>query len=127
MIVDDEPHLATTLRMLLQERCDVVATTQSEQAVRILIEGAPVDVVLCDLMMPDPNGIEVFRRVVERRPELKERFIFMTGGTFTDRAARFRSAVRSAFLDKPLDMRRLRSVLRAIGPRASKAGQRAAP
>ncbi len=103
MIVDDEPHLAHTLRLLLEDRHDVVATTQSEQAVRILIEGAPIDVVLCDVMMPDPNGIEVFRRVTERRPELKSRFIFMTGGTYTVATEKFLEATSAPTVQKPFD------------------------
>lgn len=103
MIVDDEPHLANTLRMLLEDRHDVVATTQSEQAVRILIEGAPIDVVLCDVMMPDPNGMEVFRRVTERRPELKSRFIFMTGGTYTVATEKFLEATSAPTVQKPFD------------------------
>jgi PAS domain S-box-containing protein len=103
MIVDDEPHLANTLRMLLEDRHDVVATTQSEQAVRILIEGAPIDVVLCDVMMPDPNGMEVFRRVTERRPELRSRFIFMTGGTYTVATEKFLEATSAPTVQKPFD------------------------
>ncbi|MBL8955229.1 MAG: PAS domain S-box protein, partial [Myxococcaceae bacterium] len=103
MIVDDEPHLANTLRMLLEDRHEVTATTQSEQAVRLLVEGALVDVVVCDLMMPEPNGMEVFRRVTERRPELKARFIFMTGGTYTGATERFIAANESPLVLKPFD------------------------
>lgn len=103
MIIDDEPHLANTLRLLLADRHDVVATTQSEQAVRLLVEGAPVDVVVCDLMMPEPSGIEVFRRVTERRPELKARFIFMTGGTYTATTDRFFESNGSPLVLKPFN------------------------
>jgi len=103
MIVDDEPHLANTLRLLLADRHDVVATTQSEQAVRLLVEGAPVDVIVCDLMMPEPNGIEVFRRVTERRPELKGRFIFMTGGAYTGATERFLESNASPLVLKPFN------------------------
>ncbi len=103
MIVDDEPHLANTLRMLLADRHDVTATTQSEQAVRLLIDGAPVDVIVCDLMMPEPNGIEVFRRVTERRPELKARFIFMTGGAYTGATERFLESNGAPLVLKPFN------------------------
>ena len=124
MIVDDEPHLATTLRLLLEARHDVVATTQSEQAVRILLGGAPIDVVLCDLMMPDPNGIELFRQVTERRPELKGRFIFMTGGTWSAAADQFFESSSAPLVQKPFDPAHVERLIEQV---ARKRGQAALP
>jgi CheY-like chemotaxis protein len=101
LVVDDEPHLATTLRMLLEERHDVVATTQGERAVELLLSGAPIDVVLCDLTMPAPDGLEIFRRVTKERPELKSRFIFMTGGVFNPATEDFLKTHAVARVQKP--------------------------
>jgi PAS domain S-box-containing protein len=114
LIVDDEPHLATTLRLLLEDRHDVVATTHGEQAVHLLLEGAVVDVVLCDLMMPSPDGVEVFRRVTEARPELKERFIFMTGGVFNPATEDFLKASQAARVQKPFHAEHVEALIARV-------------
>jgi PAS domain S-box-containing protein len=118
LIVDDEPHLATTLRLLLEDRHDVVATTEGEQAVTLLLEGAAVDVVLCDLMMPSPDGVEIFRRVTQARPELKDRFIFMTGGVFNPATEDFLKTSHAARVQKPFHAEHVEALIArvAAGP-----------
>jgi CheY-like chemotaxis protein/anti-sigma regulatory factor (Ser/Thr protein kinase) len=117
MIVDDEPNLASSLRQLLEDRHEVVATTRSEQAVRLLLEGAPIDVVVCDLMMPEPNGIEVFRQVTEKRPELKGRFIFMTGGVNNSATEQFFETTPAPRVEKPFDQPTLEQLIARIAQR----------
>jgi CheY-like chemotaxis protein len=119
LIVDDEPHLATTLRLLLEDRHDVVATTQGEHAVSLLLEGAAVDVVLCDLMMPAPDGVEVFRRVTEARPELKDRFIFMTGGVFNSATEEFLKASQAARVQKPFHAEHVEALIARVASSGS--------
>jgi len=63
---------------------------------------------LCDLMMPGMSGSELYRQVSTLRPELRSRFIFMTGGAFADGAAIFIEQTGSRVLDKPFDLDLLR-------------------
>jgi CheY-like chemotaxis protein len=114
LIVDDEPHLATTLRMLLEDRHEVLATTQGEQALTLLLEGAAFDVVLCDLMMPAPDGVEIFRRVTQARPELKGRFIFMTGGVFNPATEDFLNEHRAARVQKPFHAEHVEALIAQV-------------
>jgi PAS domain S-box-containing protein len=114
LIVDDEPHLATTLRMLLEDRHEVLATTQGEQAVSLLLEGAAFDVVLCDVMMPAPDGVEIFRRVTQARPELKGRFIFMTGGVFNPATEDFLNEHRAARVQKPFHAEHVEALIAQV-------------
>ncbi len=117
LIVDDEPHLATTLRMLLEERHDVVATTHGEYAVNLLLDGAAIDVVLCDLAMPAPDGLEIFRRVTKARPELKTRFIFMTGGVFNPATEEFMKAQALSRVQKPFIAEHVEALIARVAAR----------
>ena len=45
-----------------------------------------LDAIVCDLMMPEGSGVDLFDQVAEEHPALTERFIFITGGTFTPKA-----------------------------------------
>ena len=68
--------------------------------------------ILCDLMMPGMSGAEVYAEATARRPELAERFVFMTGGAFTERGREFLASVRAQVLDKPFDVAQLSALVR---------------
>jgi DNA-binding NarL/FixJ family response regulator len=68
-------------------------------------------VVLCDLLMPDKSGMDIYEGVRARDPALLERFVFMTGGAFTREAARFLATVPNVTLQKPFDVETVRSAL----------------
>ncbi len=98
LIIDDEAKLAWTLRMALSDQHDVVTMASGREAVAAIERGESFDLILCDLMMPELSGMDVYDAVARLRPELLRRFVFMTGGAFTERAR--------AFLQDP-DVRRL--------------------
>ena len=62
LIVDDEPSIRTTISKTLSKACyEVVEAGNGAQAITRLNEGdnpLMVDAILCDLRMPQINGIE---------------------------------------------------------------------
>jgi CheY-like chemotaxis protein len=60
-----------------------VATSGSEAETLLLRTEQSFDVIFCDLTMPDLSGEALFERVCTEKPELRRRFVFMTGGLFT--------------------------------------------
>lgn len=115
VVVDDEQLLAETLGILLGTRNDVEVFTDSEVALERLLTDAPFDVVLCDLMMPGCTGMELFRRVVERRPEDAARFVFMTGGAYTPTATQFVERAEVRHLLKPFDVAAVEALFVELG------------
>ncbi len=101
LLVDDEPALARTLKLLLSEQHDVTAVTTGREALELLLSDATFDLVLCDLMMPQVTGMDIHARLVAERPEMVERLVFMTGGAFTARASEFLKRVTNPRLEKP--------------------------
>ncbi|HEY6080129.1 MAG TPA: ATP-binding protein, partial [Polyangiaceae bacterium] len=89
LIIDDEPLLGQTLRFAFQEKHDVDVAASGRDALERLSKDSDYDLVLCDLMMPDVSGEHVFQAVSQHTPGLVPRFVFMTGGAFTERAQEF--------------------------------------
>ena len=75
--------------------------------------GARFDHILCDLMMPGMTGMEFHARLASDAPEQAEVITFMTGGAFTEAASAFVERHPRAWLEKPLDLEKLRRVVDA--------------
>jgi CheY-like chemotaxis protein len=112
LVVDDEPAIGRTLAIALSDEFEVATATSGREALAILERDERVDVVLCDLMMPDVSGMDVHERIARLRPAMKPRFVFVTGGAFTERARRFVSEVGLPVIEKPFDLTLLPSLLR---------------
>jgi PAS domain S-box-containing protein len=109
LVIDDERPLADMIVRLLDD-CHVDVAVKGRDALDLLDRAtAPYDVILCDLMMPDMTGMDLFAEVTRRYNGFEERFVFMTGGAFTPRATEFLARVKNRRLEKPFD----RSALRA--------------
>ncbi|MGZ3458872.1 MAG: two-component regulator propeller domain-containing protein, partial [Archangium sp.] len=81
MIVDDDVMVSAALRRTLAREHDVEVVTSSRQALELLRgqKGAEVDVVLCDLMMPDLTGMELHAELAAAAPTVARRMVFVTG------------------------------------------------
>jgi two-component system cell cycle sensor histidine kinase/response regulator CckA len=112
LCVDDEPAILEMLEAALAGHRVRSVSNGYDAVVACLSEDW--DLVLCDLMMADLSGIDVWERVTARRPELGERFVFLTGGAFTPRAREFLGRVPNARLEKPF---RIDAIKRLVAQR----------
>ncbi len=111
LAVDDEPMITTAIRRILRADHDVDIATDGNQALGFLRGGAPYDLILCDLMMPQMTGMEFFERVKAQRPDHAERIVFMTGDAFTAAARTFLDEVPNQCIEKPFDSNYLRKLI----------------
>ncbi|HEX7699158.1 MAG TPA: response regulator, partial [Kofleriaceae bacterium] len=80
------------------------------------IEAHDFDVVLCDLMMPDVTGMELYTKLVAAGNTITDRFLFITGGVFSEQARAFLEEIgESRWLSKPISMAELRRRVSAAG------------
>jgi two-component system, cell cycle sensor histidine kinase and response regulator CckA len=114
LIIDDEPLLGQTLRFAFQDKHDVEVASSGREALERLANDADFDLVLCDLMMPDVSGEHVYRAVSERAPALLPRFVFMTGGAFTERAQEFLAHFAGRQLEKPFNIDEVEALLSEV-------------
>jgi PAS domain S-box-containing protein len=108
LLVDDEPAILRSLERLLGKAHDLTLAHSGREALALLGAGLTYDLVLCDLMMPEVSGIDVWEQL---SPERRQVFVFMTGGTFTERAERFLATANPPVLDKPFTATTLEGLL----------------
>ena len=111
LIVDDEKVVARALARALAEEGDVSVASSGLEALELCDERS-FDHVLCDLMMPEMTGMDLYDRLSEERPGLAQRMVFMTGGAFTPRAREFLERVDNPRMDKPVPLPELRGMIR---------------
>jgi CheY-like chemotaxis protein len=98
LLVDDEVLITKTLKMLLDDYDVTIANCGADAVGHLGRES--FDVVLCDVMMPDMSGADVYRYVLGEKPELAKRFIFMTGDALRSFAVGL-PVDEGAWLEKP--------------------------
>src|SRR5512140_2017190 len=76
LIVDDNASMALSLSDVLETRGYQVYTANSGAAALVILRDHPVQVLLTDVIMPDMNGVELYRATRQTRPDLVT--IFMT-------------------------------------------------
>jgi len=111
LIVDDEPQIGNTLRLLLDPVHEVVPVTSAREAlVRIKTDG-PFDVIFCDLMMPVISGVDFYKELEASAPDMLDRLIFMAGGVFSTQTNDFLDSVPNTCIEKPFDLGALLSLI----------------
>jgi CheY-like chemotaxis protein len=105
LIVDDDRFLTETLRAMIAEHTDAEVKTVADgvQALALLDVDHDFDAVICDISMPGRSG-----------NPLAGRFIFVTGGAFTESANNFLAAGTVPVLEKPFDSSALGAMLGGI-------------
>ena len=116
LIIDDELPFARSLARMLEAH-DVDIAGSGRIALEHLAK-KDYDVALCDVMMPDVTGIQLYERLLANRDPVAERFLFMTGGVFSSEAQRFLEDVGATrWVPKPIGMSDLRRMVSDIGAR----------
>ncbi len=105
LVVDDEPVIARLIQKALVKH-EVTTAHDGREAVALMGQHA-YDVILCDLIMPEMTGMDVYRAALQRATPIHERIVFMTGGAFTQRARDFLQSVPNLRIEKPFDLTHL--------------------
>jgi len=106
LVVDDEPDVAELVVLILGNAGYEVEAVHGGRAALARLEREAYDLIICDLVMPEVNGIAVFE-AVQRRPEPRPRLVFLSGyydaGGYED----FLTGSGIPTLPKPFDFKTL--------------------
>lgn len=117
LVVDDKKNLLRLLAKVLRDDAEVLMAECGTEAIRLL-QREPVDAILCDLRMPDMEGIDVLKECKRLRPRAE--FVLMTAYASVPTAVEALRLGAYDYLIKPFEPEHARAVvLRAIGRAAS--------
>lgn len=114
LVVDDEADLRRTFSRMLERDHHVNAVGSAREAEALIAGGARFDIILCDLMMPEVTGMDLYAELGRLVPEQAARMAFVTGGAFTDRARAFLDQAGIAAIEKPFDAATLRRFVQGL-------------
>ena len=114
LLVDDHSIMREGLQSMLEqsEEFEVVGQARDgEEAVKAASELSP-DVVVMDVMMPNKDGVEACREIMESAPET--RVIMLTASTEEDAVIEAVAAGATGYLQKVSGMDRLLSTVKVV-------------
>lgn len=115
-VEDDDLMLEYLSSALDAERFAVDTAPTCEEALRRILF-RDYAIVLMDLILPDGNGLQLFRQIARRRPSIRSRIIFVTGALSRREARRFSKLVDSPLILKPFRLEDLLAAVRRIESR----------
>jgi len=111
LVVDDEPSVLTTYRMILEQKGYEVVAAPSSGKARQALDSEKLDLLLCDLSLEQKDsGFEVIEYARRRQPTLPS--LLLTGYAsrdVSDRAQRHGISV----LFKPVDIQEFLDIISA--------------
>lgn len=107
ILVDDEAAVRRAFHRMLSHDFEVATANGGSELIAQLEQGVGVDVIVCDLMMPELDGRDVYDYLRRRAPHLTSRILFCSGGVFTERMASFVAEHDPVILEKPVTRGRL--------------------
>ncbi|MEM6531579.1 MAG: response regulator [Myxococcota bacterium] len=115
LIVDDDELTARSLMRILDGLCEpeLVYGDRSDMLARL--DNDDYDLVICDMLMPGMNGMQLFEWVRARNPSRAGRFVFLTAASEFEVIRQFAASVPNPVLAKPVDRRGFESLLSERG------------
>ena len=115
LLVDDELMLLYSMRRMLEDVYDVTIASGGKKAIDLINKKTDqFDLIICDVSMPDINGVNFYLYIVKHHPGLEKRVIFMTGGPMSDYLDEFLVSNKTICLSKPFEYDKLRDVIKNL-------------
>jgi CheY-like chemotaxis protein len=113
LLVDDEPAIIPLIGTILRKQGWFVTEAGGSEAAMAAIENAttPPALLICDVLMPGVDGLELTRRILARLPRLKVIFI---SGHLTDISWWPADLRGHRFVAKPFTVDQLASVVAEV-------------
>jgi len=101
LVVDDDKQLASALQWILADQNFLVDVAFDGKEALLKLSVNQYDLVICDLIMPGVRGDEFYLKARDARPDLADRFIFITGFGTDPRIHAFLARHEVKYLLKP--------------------------
>ncbi len=112
-VEDDDLMLEYLSSALHSEHYAVDPAQTCEEALRYALF-RDYTIILMDLILPDGNGLQLFRQIARRRPALRSRVIFVTGALNQKEARRLSNLIGNPFIMKPFRLDELVAAVQKV-------------
>jgi CheY-like chemotaxis protein len=110
MVVEDEADLLDLMVDTLSPYYTVITFENGRMACDHLDEYA-WELIISDLRMPVMNGMEFYQEAIQKNPNLKKRFMFITGDTYDYQVKEFLENTGVTYLKKPFRIKELKDTV----------------
>ncbi len=110
LVIDDERSIRNTLEDILTAEGNTVDKAEDGAKGIEAFSNDKYDIVLCDIKMPNVDGMEVLTKITDQRPECP--VIMISGHGDIDTAVECIKKGAYDFIEKPLDLNRLLTTIR---------------
>ncbi len=113
IFVDDEPEILDILSDIFAPENYAILTAQTGKQAFELLRTGPVDLILCDLKLPDASGLEIIRTAKTFHPDVKA---ILTTGYFdpSESMVENQGKIIDRVLFKPWDIAMLRREVKGL-------------
>src|SRR5690242_4135444 len=127
LLVDDDELVRATIAIALADRgYTVVEAANGREAIEELDRTTSIDIIVCDILMPDMDGIETLREVRRRWPRIP--VLMISGGDrsgWNDALGMASLLGANSTLHKPFTPRQLVEQIRTVLDGANSSSARA--
>lgn len=109
LVVDDEPVIVDMLVAILEDEDIVDSASNGEKALKKLSD-KNYSAIISDVNMPFMDGIEFYKKAVEKYPYIKNRFLFFTA-SFDSEVLDFFRQNKIKYLPKPSSITDIKKAL----------------
>jgi len=110
LVIDDERAIRNTLKEILEfEKYKVELAENGKKGLQMIHE-SDFDLILCDIKMPEMDGLEVLQKIMADKPDAT--IVMISGHGNIDTAVEAIKNGAYDFIEKPLDLNRLLITMR---------------
>ncbi|MGH8104659.1 MAG: response regulator, partial [bacterium] len=122
LLVDDEPVIHDMMALFFAKNSAELAwTCNGKEALNLIQKRRDFDLVFCDILMPEMDGITLYNELKRREHPIVDRFVFLTGDATREHTVQFLQESGRPYLLKPFALNTLRELLIELLPAESKA------
>lgn len=124
LLIDDDELVLSALVRGLERHHEVRVASGGTAALELLESlGGEIDVILCDLTMPELDGQKTLLGLFEHSPHLRERAAILSGGATSASLRSFLAETTLPIIDKPASLPTILSVIESMfGPTSVEPG-----
>lgn len=117
LVIDDERPIRNTLKEVLEYEKHEVDLAEDGISGLELLKTKSYNIILCDIKMPQMDGLEVLEKIIEEQYDTQ--VIMITGHGTVDTAVEAIKKGAYDFIEKPLDLNRLLITIRNAGDKSN--------